>query len=74
LIQRLQADIPGIRIAVVAHGDYCDTYTYITKHIDFSTNVGELCDWVKNIGGTGGGIPAILLIKKVLTIYISCRE
>jgi hypothetical protein len=55
LIQRLQADIPGIRMAVVAHGDYCDTYTYITKHIDFSTNVGELCDWVKNVGGTGGG-------------------
>jgi hypothetical protein len=32
-----------------------DTHTYITKHIDFSTNVGELCDWVKNVGGTGGG-------------------
>jgi tRNA U34 5-carboxymethylaminomethyl modifying GTPase MnmE/TrmE len=29
LIQRLQADIPGIRMAVVAHGDYCDTHTYI---------------------------------------------
>jgi tRNA U34 5-carboxymethylaminomethyl modifying GTPase MnmE/TrmE len=33
LIQRFQADIPEIRMAVVAHGDYCDTHTYITKHI-----------------------------------------
>lgn len=55
LIQRLQADIPGIRIAVFAHGDYCDKHNYITKHIDFSTNVAELCEWVKNVGSTGGG-------------------
>ncbi|XP_076078381.1 uncharacterized protein LOC143048542 [Mytilus galloprovincialis] len=55
MIQRLQADIPGIRMAVFAHGDYCDKHNYITKHIDFSTNVAELCTWVKNVGSTGGG-------------------
>jgi hypothetical protein len=55
LIQRLQADIPGIRMAVFAHGDYCDKHNYITKHIDFSTNVAELCEWVKNVASTGGG-------------------
>ncbi|KAK3092258.1 hypothetical protein FSP39_000425 [Pinctada imbricata] len=56
MIQRLQADIPGIRIAVFAHGDYCDkNSSYVTKHIDFSTNVADLCKWVKNVGSTGGG-------------------
>ncbi|KAJ8301215.1 hypothetical protein KUTeg_020202 [Tegillarca granosa] len=56
MIQRLQADIPGIRIAVFAHGDYCDKKsTYITKHIDFTTNVADLCTWVKGVGETFGG-------------------
>ncbi|VDI50656.1 Hypothetical predicted protein, partial [Mytilus galloprovincialis] len=55
LIQRLQADIPGIRMAVFAHGDYCDKDNYITKHIDFSTDATELCNWVKTVGTTGGG-------------------
>ncbi|XP_069133537.1 uncharacterized protein [Argopecten irradians] len=55
MIQRLQADIPGIRIAVFAHGDYCDKSNYITKHIDFSTDVGTLCKWVNDVGRTGGG-------------------
>ncbi|XP_052088293.1 uncharacterized protein LOC127725398 [Mytilus californianus] len=55
LIQRLQADIPGIRMAVFAHGDYCDKHNYITKHIDFSTDVTKLCNWVKTVGTTGGG-------------------
>ncbi|XP_060084532.1 uncharacterized protein LOC132563799 [Ylistrum balloti] len=55
MIQRLQADIPGIRIAVFAHGDYCDKNNYITKHIDFSTDVSTLCKWVNDVGRTGGG-------------------
>ncbi|XP_033751973.1 LOW QUALITY PROTEIN: uncharacterized protein LOC117335841 [Pecten maximus] len=55
MIQRLQADIPGIRIAVFAHGDYCDRNNYITKHIDFSTDVRRLCKWVNDVGRTGGG-------------------
>ncbi|KAJ8320927.1 hypothetical protein KUTeg_002514 [Tegillarca granosa] len=56
MIQRLQADIPGIRIAVFAHGDYCDKgRTYVTKYIDFSTDVAELCTWVKSVEATGGG-------------------
>ena len=31
MVQRLQSDIPGIRIAIFAHGDYCDASRYITK-------------------------------------------
>ncbi|XP_046366089.2 uncharacterized protein LOC124141935 [Haliotis rufescens] len=54
MIQRLQADIPAIRIAVFAHGDYCTKSTYVTKWIDFSTDVKELCDFVMNVEDTGG--------------------
>ena len=55
MIQRLQSDIPGIRIAVFAHGDYCDRHSsYVTKHIDFSTDLQQLCDWVKDVGSTWG--------------------
>ena len=33
-ITRLQKDIPGIRIAVIAHGDYCDQgSSYVTKQV-----------------------------------------
>ncbi|XP_046566866.1 uncharacterized protein LOC124275380 [Haliotis rubra] len=54
MIQRLQADIPAIRIAVFAHGDYCDSYR-ATQYVDFSTDVAELCKFVKSVGSTGGG-------------------
>ncbi|OWF53078.1 uncharacterized protein LOC110446844 [Mizuhopecten yessoensis] len=55
MIQRLQADIPGIKIAVFAHGDYCDRSNYITKHIDFTTDAATLCKWVNDVGRTSGG-------------------
>ncbi|XP_046566708.1 uncharacterized protein LOC124275270 [Haliotis rubra] len=54
IIQRLQADIPAIRMAVFAHGDYCTKSSYVTKWIDFSTDVKKLCDFVMNVKGTGG--------------------
>lgn len=55
MIQRLQADIPGIRIAVIAHGDYCDKDSYIIKWIDFGSSLPEMCDFVRNISRTSGG-------------------
>ncbi|KAK3096956.1 hypothetical protein FSP39_005087, partial [Pinctada imbricata] len=56
MIQRLQADIPGIRIGIIAHGDYCDENVfYLTKHLDFTNNIKDLCDFVSSIDGTGGG-------------------
>lgn len=55
MIQCLQADIPGIRIAVMAHGDYCDTNTYVTKWIDFTNDIVKLCDFIQNVERTGGG-------------------
>lgn len=55
MIQRLQADIPGIRMAIFAHGDYCDRTTYITKHVDFTNDITKLVDFVKDVERTGGG-------------------
>ena len=58
MIQRLQADIPGIRIGVIAHGDYCDKdIFYLEKHIDFSNNIVDLCNFLNSVEGTGGGDP-----------------
>lgn len=57
VIERLNADIPGLRIAVFAHGDYCDlaSYGYVTKYIDFTNNAVELCKFVQEVTSTGGG-------------------
>ena len=57
VMQRLQSDIPALRMAVFAHGDYCDAsvYGYVTKWIDFTTNIDDLCDFVTKVEGTGGG-------------------
>lgn len=55
MMQRLQADIPGIRIAVFAHGDYCDESVYVTRHIDFTNNIGHLCQFVRGTKATHGG-------------------
>jgi hypothetical protein len=55
MIQRLQADIPNIRIAVIAHGDYCDADIYVIKWIDFGASLPEMSDFVKNTTGTAGG-------------------
>ena len=52
-VKRLQSEIPGIRIAVIAHGDYCDAHTYVTKIVDFTTDGKKLCDFVQNVQGTG---------------------
>ena len=33
-VTRLGEEIPGIRIGIIAHGDYCDKGgTYVTKHL-----------------------------------------
>ncbi|KAK3606146.1 hypothetical protein CHS0354_010777 [Potamilus streckersoni] len=56
IVNHLRNNIPGIRIALFAHGDYCDkASTYVTKYIDFSNNASTLCDFVKTVGATGGG-------------------
>lgn len=55
MAQRLQADIPGIKMAIFAHGDYCDRHNYITKFVDFTDDVTKLVDFAQNVKSTGGG-------------------
>ena len=52
-VKRLQQEIPGIRMAVIAHGDYCDSYTYVTKILDFTNDVTKICSFVENVESTG---------------------
>ena len=56
MIERLFMDIPDLKIAVVAHGDYCDEeHFYVTQHVDFTNQLPTLATFVKDVGGTGGG-------------------
>lgn len=55
-VTRLSEEIPGIRIGIVAHGDYCDAKsTYVTKHLPLTDEVDKICDFVETVGATGGG-------------------
>lgn len=55
-MKRLQQEIPGIRIAIIAHGDYCDrNWRYVTKIVDFTTDSKKLCTFVEKVEATGGG-------------------
>jgi hypothetical protein len=55
-VKQLFKDIPNLRIAVIAHGDYCDSRTsYVTMFLDFSTNMNEIIKFIQNVGKTGGG-------------------
>eukprot|EP01111_Echinosteliopsis_oligospora_P010608 TRINITY_DN334_c0_g1_i1.p1 TRINITY_DN334_c0_g1~~TRINITY_DN334_c0_g1_i1.p1 ORF type:complete len:333 (+),score=101.34 TRINITY_DN334_c0_g1_i1:55-1053(+) len=52
---RLLKEIPNIRIAILAHGDYCDFKEYVTKYIDFTTDSQALCHFAETVSKTGGG-------------------
>jgi hypothetical protein len=55
-VTRLSEEIPGIRIGIIAHGDYCDARTsYVTKHFDLSDDTAAICHFVENVEQTGGG-------------------
>lgn len=54
-VTRLLNEIPGIRIAVFAHGDYQDKgETYDTKWVDFSSDKKKICSFIKNVSSTCG--------------------
>jgi hypothetical protein len=52
-VERLIKDIPQIKIAIIAFGDYCDAGN-IVKKIDLTNDVGALQRFVDNAGSTGG--------------------
>ena len=54
IIPKLFADIPNLRISIIAHGDYCDAPNTI-KILDFTTNQAEIIDFINTAPATGGG-------------------
>lgn len=56
MVTKLFTDLPDLRIAIIAHGDYCDEKTtYVLKKMDFTTNERMLVDFVKSVEATFGG-------------------
>ncbi|KAK3606151.1 hypothetical protein CHS0354_010784 [Potamilus streckersoni] len=69
MIQLLKSKIPGIKIAIFCHGDYCDKkkYGYVTRHVDFTSDADKLCSFVESVQGTGGHGKAVyeLVMREV---------
>lgn len=53
--KRLFREIPNLRIGIVAHGDYCDTDIYVTKHLQLTNDANAVSYFVKNVEPTYGG-------------------
>lgn len=51
----LFAEIPNLKIGVIAHGDYCDKHIYVTKKLDLTSDINALTYFVNNVERTGGG-------------------
>ncbi|XP_021368606.1 uncharacterized protein LOC110460174 [Mizuhopecten yessoensis] len=52
---RLIRDIPGIRIGIMAHGDYCDQHDYVIKSMDLTSDVDQLVNFATSTPSTCGG-------------------
>ena len=53
--RRLIKEIPGIKIGIIAQGDYCERdTTYIIKTLDLSDDVDKICNFVQNVDATYG--------------------
>ena len=49
-VTRLAKEIPGIRIGIIAHGDYCDKgSTYVTKALDLTDDVRSITSFVESL-------------------------
>ena len=54
MTDRLFREIPDLRVAIIAHGDYCDGPKVITK-LDFTDNQEEIKKFIQDAQSTGGG-------------------
>ncbi len=53
---RLFREIPNLRIGIIAHGDYYDARTsYVTKHLQLTSDPLAVSYFVKNVEATHGG-------------------
>lgn len=54
IINDLFDQIPGIRISIIAHGDYDhENNPYLMTFVDFTTDRNKLIDFVKTVANTG---------------------
>ena len=65
-VSRLIQEVAGIRIGLVAHGDYVDWRTYVVKTQDLTADVDDLVKFVtkapRTMGGGDGGEVNVLLV------------
>lgn len=55
-IGSLFKELPDLKIGLIAHGDYCDARTtYVTKHVDLTSDLYTLTQFTRSAGRTGGG-------------------
>jgi len=54
IIPKLFNEVPDLRIAIIAHGDYCDG-TNTIKTLDFTDDKNKIIDFVKKAPRTSGG-------------------
>ncbi len=55
-VTRLFKQIPGLRVGIIAHGDYCDEgSTYLSRTFQLNRDTDALCRFVEQVGPTGGG-------------------
>ena len=54
LVRRLFKDIPGLRMAMISHGDYCDGSDVINI-LDFTDDEDKIVRFVETAPSTGGG-------------------
>jgi len=56
VVKKLFGEIEGIRIGIIAHGDYCDKGNpYIIKGLDMSRNEDDIVKFVNGVKPTFGG-------------------
>jgi hypothetical protein len=54
--ERLFREIPKIRMAVIAIGDYCDQFeSYVTSVFNFSSDPKAICKWIRSVKPSSGG-------------------
>jgi len=54
LTRDLFREVPGLRMGVIAHGDYCDGSRVISK-FELSDNQAAICRFIQNVEPTNGG-------------------
>lgn len=56
LVKDLFSRVPGLRVGIIAHGDYCDARrNYVVQDLDLTTDIKKICKFVQGVESTYGG-------------------